>query len=85
MKLKFVRNTDLPHSLGPVIIQRTGWDGYKSFSIYLFLRKGLSEVFIIKLIKYKKDRPHGIVSNSIGIIKSIILSISAQLDNVVLT
>ena len=35
-KIKFVRNTDLSHSEGPVIIHLTGWVGYKILSIYIW-------------------------------------------------
>ena len=41
---------------------------------FLFI-KGLINVYTIKLIKNKKDRPHCIVSNSEGIILSMSLSL----------
>ena len=77
-KIKFVRNTDLPHSLGPVMIQRTGCDGYKIFSIYLLLNRGLINVYTIKDVRQISDIAHGIILNK-GIIISILLSLFVQL------
>ena len=34
-KIKFVKNTNLSHSEGPVMITPAGCVGYKNFSIYL--------------------------------------------------
>ena len=70
-KIEFVKNTDLPHSDGPVIIHRSGCFGYKIFSVYyivFLLNKGLNNVYTIKDIKQISDIPHGmIVINGITI------------------
>ena len=50
--------------------------------IYLLLDKGLINVYTIKLIKHKNDRPQGIVSNNVGIKISKSCSLFVQLDNV---
>ena len=42
-------------------------------------------MYIIKLMKHKNDRPHGIVNNIVGIIISILLSFSLQLFNVIIS
>ena len=47
--------------------------------IYLSLNKGLFNVYTIKLIKHKNDRPHGIVKNIVGIIISMLFSLSVKL------
>ena len=48
---------------------------------YLNFNKGLINVYAIKDIKHKIDRPHGIVSNNEGIILSKLNSLFVQLDN----
>ena len=49
--------------------------------IYLFLNKGLINVYTIKLIKYKNDRRQGIVSNNSGIFITLSFSLFVQLDS----
>ena len=51
---------------------------------FIFI-KGLIKVYTIKLIKHKKDRPHGTVSNNDGIIISILFSFFVQLVSVILS
>ena len=81
-RLKFVRKTYLPHSLGPVVKHLTRRFGYKKLSIvlYLLLNKGFIIVYTIKLNKQKNDRPHGSVNNIEGIIVSILFSLFGQLS-----
>ena len=52
---------------------------------YLDFVKGLINVYTIRLIKHKNDRPHGIVSRNVGIDISILFSLFVQLDNVILS
>ena len=47
---------------------------------YLIFNKTLINVYTIKLIRHKNDKPHGIVSNNVGIIISILSSLFVQLD-----
>ena len=49
------------------------------WSCCLNFSKGLINVYTIKLIKHKIDRPYGIVSNSIGKIISILFSFFVHL------
>ena len=42
------------------------------------MNKGLINVYTIKLIKHKNDRPHGIVNNRAGMIISILFSLFVQ-------
>ena len=53
------------------------------FIFYLNFTKGLFIENIIKLIKHKNARPHGIVSSSVGIILSMFFSLFVQLVNVI--
>ena len=59
-KIKFVRNTDFPHSDSPVIKQIF-------LQYHLLCVEGLIKVYIIRLNKHENDRPHSIVSNNVGI------------------
>ena len=43
------------------------------------LNKRLFNVYTIRLIEHKNDRPHGIVIYSVGIIVSILVSLFVQL------
>ena len=52
---------------------------------YFFLNKGLINVYAIKLIKHKTDRPYGIVNIKAGIFISILYSLSVQLHVLVLS
>ena len=52
---------------------------------YLNFNTGLVNVYIMKLIKHKNDRLHGIVSNKVGILISILFSLILQLDNVIIS
>ena len=40
-----IMNTDLPHSDGPVIIQRTGRFGYKNLSIIIYKKLIYSQLY----------------------------------------
>ena len=50
---------------------------------YLNFIKGLFKVYIIILIKHKKDKSHGIVNNSVGLNISTLFSLFVQLFNVI--
>ena len=48
------------------------------------INEGLINVYTIRVIKHKNDEPHGIVRNNVGIIISIILSLSVQSEIIIL-
>ena len=50
-----------------------------------FLNKGLINVYIKRDIKHKNDRPHGFVNNNVGIILSLLYSLSVQVVGVILS
>ena len=84
-QIKFVRNTDLPQSLGPVMIHLTVCFGYKNIFILIqydeynfFLFKGLIKVYTMRDIKHRRDKPHGMLV-IIGIIITILFSLFVQL------
>ena len=80
-KIKFVRNSDLPHSEGLLIIHLITRVGYHHYSVF----KVLITAYIIKLIKHKKGRSYGNLRNNVGILISILFSLPAQLVNVILS
>ena len=73
-KILFVKKYVFPTLLGPVIITRQGWIGYKIFSTYkiqfYLLINGLTKTYTIKDIKHKNYNANGIENNRTGIIIS---------------
>ena len=51
----------------------------KSLHYHLIVIKVLIEMYIIKLSKHKIDKPRGTVSNIVGVIITILFSLSVQL------
>ena len=43
-----LEKNDLLHPLGPVMKQRTEWDGFRSLPICLLVQKGLRVVYLVK-------------------------------------
>ena len=55
-----------------------------NFLHHSLLNKVLFKVYTIKLIIHKRDRPHGVINISVGILISISFSLKVQLDNVII-
>ena len=53
--------------------------GKKILHYHLLVNKDLINVYIIKLIKHKNDRPNGIAKTNAGIIISLLFSLLQQL------
>ena len=49
------------------------------------MNKGLVKVYTIRDNEHKNDKPHGIVSNKVGMKVSIIFSLFVQFDNIILS
>ena len=73
-----MKNTDLPHPDGLVMIHLTGSLGYKDLSIVFLLNKGLIKFYTMKDNEHISDIPHGMIVNK-GNIISILLSLFVQL------
>ena len=71
-KINFVYKTFLPTLLGPQNDTANWMSWVKKLLHQLLLNKGLNNVYTIKLIKHKIDKLHGMVSNNVGIIISIL-------------